>query len=109
MLLKVAMEEQTERHGKLGWDWQKYNYNVEELDQGAVTLEVDLVCRGLGDALRLSRSAVCESLCGYVLHQRRVLFEGCEADPPQDYHCEPFQARHGPYRFVSCDDARCNF
>ena len=43
MLLKVAMEEQTERHGKLGWEWQKYTYNVEELDQGAVTLEVDLV------------------------------------------------------------------
>ena len=37
MLLKDAMEEQKERHGKPSRQWKKYNYNVEEMDQRSVT------------------------------------------------------------------------
>ena len=42
MLLQDAMEEQKERHRNLCWKWEQYNYNVEEMYHGAVTLVVDL-------------------------------------------------------------------
>ena len=42
MPLEDSMKEQKKRHGKPCWTWKKYNHNVEEMDEGGVTLVVDL-------------------------------------------------------------------
>ena len=71
---------------------ETYNNNVEDIDQGAVTLVVDLAkaleevqlevvwawAAHFGFPQRILRV-----LCGYFQHQRRVFFEGCVADPLQ--------------------------
>ena len=73
-------------------DMETYNYDVEEMDHGAVTLVVGLDkafqevqqnvvwawAMHLGFPQRVLRI-----LCGYFQHQRRVIFEGSVADPLQ--------------------------
>ena len=70
----------------------KYNYNVVNMDLGAVTLVVDLakafekvplsVVWAWTLHLRFPQR-VLGVLCWYFQHQRSVIFEGCVADPLQ--------------------------
>ena len=91
MLLQDAMEEQKERHRKLCWKWEQYNFHVEEMYHGAVTLVVDLAKAFVRVQLKVVWASamhfgfpqrVLRWLRGYFQPQRRVLFEVCVADDP---------------------------
>ena len=69
------------------------NCNVEEVDRRNSYFFVDLAeafekvllraVWALGHALRHLATKFLRVLCGYFQHQRKVLFEGCVADPLQ--------------------------
>ena len=73
-------------------EMERFRYQAGETYQGAIALVLDLAKSlragqssgglGLGDELELSKEDFVV-LCGYFEHQRRVLFEGCVAEPLQ--------------------------
>ena len=71
---------------------EKYNYNVEEMDQGAVTSVVDLANAFERLLLKVVWAwamhfgyleHILRVLSGYFQLQRTVFFEGCVSDPLQ--------------------------
>ena len=98
MPLKDAREEQKECCGAALLELEKSNSNEEEVDQGAVTLVVDLARAFEHVQLKVACAwamhhgvpqRMLRVSCWYFQHQRRVRFEGCVA---QDAMSEVWKA-----------------
>ena len=87
----AGMERPNKPCGKFGW---RFRGKAKEEGQGAVALVLDLAKASERVSLPVVGAwathfnfprKVLRVLCGYIEHQRRVQFEGCVAEPLQQF------------------------
>ena len=86
------MAEPSKRCGKMLMEMERFDGKAKKEDQGALALVLDLakafervslpVMWAWATHFSFPRK-ILRALCGYFEHQRRVLFEGCVAEPLQ--------------------------